>query len=275
MGSTVAQTKTFRDFEIIWQDGCSNNPIDMDDVSLSIYHYEQADAGSVTVSNPEPYIITEGVNDLLNIGTTSPVSGFVQDEEIILDLSIVGSDLCSLDCPPNNYQVSVTSGGGTCGGSSVPVTTSSKVAIINGYNVYALSACEVASLINIEATGFTASHEDGFVVLTSNLTGEDYCLQIGVGTINPVLGITANDEYCGFDLRRIYDLGDAPMTWVSTGTYVIAGENLIDPPYLEGERYFAIYKGFEPVTGRPFFQQEDFTILKDKKCCNLTFSFLG
>ena len=266
MGSTVAQTKTFRDFEIIWQDGCSNNPTDMDDVSLSIYHYAESKSGSITVDNPEPYIITEGVNDLLNIGTVSPVSGYISDEEIIIDLGIVGSDPCSLGCPPNSYSVGI----GSCASS---MGTSSKVTIINGYSVYALSACEIAALINIEAVNFTASHKDGFLVLSCNTTGSACCLKVGVGTLNPILGITANEEFCGYDLQRVYNIEDVPMDRVATGTYAMAGENMEGPLYIEGERYFAVYKGYEPVTGKLFFQQEDFTILKDKKCNNLSFSF--
>lgn len=265
MGSTTAQLKTLRDFEIIWQDGCSNNPTDMDNVTLSIYHYEQEVAGSTTATIPEPYVITQGVNDTLVIGTVCPSSGFFSEEVITLDLGIIGQDVYSLGCPPNNFTVPL---GGVC-----DATTTSKVCIVNGYNVYALSSCELASLINISSTGFTASSEDGFLVLTSKKTGSSCALRIGEGSLNSVLGLTSNEEFYGSDLERVFDLRDKPMQWVSTGTYVLAGESLESPHYVEGERYYALYKGYEPITGKPYFQQEDFTITKENKGCGLAISF--
>lgn len=263
MGSTIAQSDAKRDFEIIWQDGCTGNTMDMDNVSISIYHYEGASSGSVTVNYPEPYIITEGINDVLGIATICPSTGYLLDEEITLDLGIIATDPHSLGCPPNDYTVPL-------GCTTTP--SNAKVSIINGYAVYALSACELASLVNMKSSGFTADSEEGFLILTTKKEGAECALKIGTQPINLVLGLNTNEEFYGNNLRRVYDLQDYPMERIASGTYVVSGESL-NINYQEGERYYVVYTGYEPVTGKPFYQQEDFTISKKLKCCGLNVSF--
>ncbi|MDB4330380.1 hypothetical protein N9948_01520 [bacterium] len=263
MSSTVSDLNIYKDFEIIWVDRPTAIPKDMDDVTLEIYHYSQAQPGQITAPLQEPYIFTETANDSVNIGSlcTSTSGGFAIDVHFTLELNLVNDQLEGLNCPANEYVV--------------PGTTE-KVAIVNGIKQYALSACELAALVNLEASGYVASSENGFLVLKSDFAGSDCCLQVGNGSWNCVLGLVEGDQYCGQDLQKNIVVGPKNMIWVATGTYVCLHVPVTNPSFVKGERYFALYRGNDPITGSPEISQEDFTVLLGGGIggSTLTFSFL-
>lgn len=257
MSATEYHVNSFKDFEIIWIDFNTHLPKDMQDVSFEIYHYQAAKAGKIIVPVKEPYILKQGLTDTLLIGIGQCCECL---EEIIVDLNLAATDLSSLGCPGNNYVV--------CG-------TNQKSAIVNGYLTVALSACELASLINHEGPEyFTASEQGGFLVLTGTLTGADTYLKVSYGTINGDLGLVPGTVYPGDDLRQVYDIVASPMVRMSTGQYVYPNVLLSQPPYSVEERYFAVYRGFDPVLLRPELLQENFTVILNKSE-EFTYSFTG
>jgi len=258
VSSTTSVTGTLRDLEIIWIDLVSRQPKDMNNVTVEVYHYLEAQAPKIVVPIREPYKITEGINDTLNIASINSASGYIIDEHVILDLNVINDNLEGLGCPPNDYVV--------CG-------TATKIAIVDGRKVYSLSACELAGLINLDASGYTASVENGYVVLTGEYVGTGWKLQVGNGTINSTLGIFEGDEYLGSDLELVFALPVSPMTWISVGRYMYPNLDLSDPPYKVGERYYVMFRGIEPITLRPEMSQEDFTIVEKEGKPGLTFSF--
>ena len=259
MSSTIAELGTLKDLEIIWVDRFTQQPKDMNNVTVEVYHYEDAAPPRIVVPIPEPYRITEGVSDTVNIASLNSASGYIGDDHITLDLNVISDNLEGLGCAPNDYVV--------CG-------TNNKVSIVNGVKVYSLSACELASLINLDVTEYTASAENGYLVITGLNSGSDWALQVGNGTFNTIVGLVEGDEYYGQDLQLILDLPPTPMNWVSTGRYVYTDLNLSDPPFTLTERYFVLYRGIEPVSLRPEISQEDFTLVnKIKSSSNLTLSF--
>jgi len=230
----------------------------MNNVTVEVYHYLDAQAPKIVVPIQEPYKITEGINDTLNIASINSASGYIVDEHVILDLNVINDNLEGLGCPPNDYVV--------CG-------TATKVAIVDGRKVYSLSACELAGLINLDASGYSASVENGYLVLTGEHTGSGWKLQVGNGTINSTLGIFEGDEYSGSDLGLFFDLPISPMTWISVGRYMYPNLALLDPPFKVGERYYVMFRGIEPITLRPEIAQEDFTVVEKEGKPGLTFSF--
>ena len=258
--STLTELGTFKDFEVIWVDRFTHQPKDMENVTVEIYHYSEAKPAQIVVPNREPYFFTEGINDTVNIGSLIPASGYLVDKDFVLELSLIATDLTNLGCPPNDFVV--------CG-------TNNKVSIVNGRKVFALSACELASLINLEASGYSASTQDGYLVLTHDFIGSGTVLQVGAGTFNGVVGLLYGEEYYGSDMSYIYDLNPVTMQWVSTGRYVCTAVPIIDPPYKIGERYFVMYRSIEPVLQKPEIHQEDFTVIsKLTPPRNLFFSFI-
>lgn len=259
MSSTTSVIGTKRDLEIIWIDFVSRQPKDMNNVTVEVYHYLDAQAPKIVVPIQEPYRITEGINDTLNIASMNSSSGYIVDEHITLDLNVINSNLADLGCPPNDYVV--------CG-------TATKVAIVDNRKVYSLSACELAGLINLDATGYTASVENGYLVLTGDTKGAGWALQVGNGTINSTLGLHIGDEVYGNNLSLVFDLESSPMTWVSTGRYMYPSLNLLDPPFKVGERYYVMFRAIEPITLRPEIAQEDFTVVEKQGNPGLTYSFI-
>lgn len=259
MSSTTSVIGTKRDLEIIWIDMITRQPKDMNNVTVEVYHYLDAQAPKIKVPIQEPYKITEGINDTVNIASINSASGYIADKHITLDLNVINSDLGGLGCPPNDYVV--------CG-------TSSKVAIVDGRKVFSLSACELAGLINLDASGYSATVEDGYLVLTGNFAGNGWALQVGNGTINSTLGIFIGDEVYGNSLQLVYDLASSPMTWVSTGIYMYPSVNIVDPPFKVGERYYVMFRAVEPVTLRPEIAQEDFTVVEKQGSLGLTYTFI-
>ena len=257
----INEVGTLKDFEVIWVDRTTHQPKDMNDVTLEIYHYEDAKAGQLISTLPEPYLITEGLNDLINVGTAVPASGYYIDSDFTLQLNYIVTNLPDFHCPPNDYVV--------CG-------TGNKVSIVNGAKVYALSACELAGVINLDASGFTATAENGFVVLRSNFEGSGTYIEMGNGTINGVLGIPYGTTSYGADTQLVYNMLPQPTTRISTGRYVYTNVNLIPPDYLVGERYFVLFKGVDPITFLTEMYEEDFTMVKKLgECCiDLNYSFI-
>ena len=51
MSSTIAEVGSFRDFEIIWVDRFTQQPKDMNNVTLEIYHYEESLPSTLVASN--------------------------------------------------------------------------------------------------------------------------------------------------------------------------------------------------------------------------------
>jgi len=258
VASTISTLGSIRDLEIIWVDLYTRQPKDMNNVTVEVYHYLEAAAPELTATIKEPYQITEGINDTVNIAVLNSTTGDIIDKHVTLDLNVINDNLDGLGCAPNDYVV--------CG-------TSSKVSIVDGRKVYSLSACELAGLINLDASGYTASAENGYVVITGDYTGSVWKLQVGNGTINSTLGIFENDEYYGNDLELVYDLAASPMSWVDTGRYVYPGLSLSDPPFKIGERYYVLFRAVEPITLRPEISQEDFTVVANSSSSGLTFSF--
>jgi len=246
VSSTISEVGIYKDFEIIWLDKWTRQPKDMNNVTVEIYHYEEAKPGEITVPNPEPYIFDEGINDTVNIGSLCPTSGYIVDEHFTIQLNLIVTQLDGLGCPPNDYVV---------------CETNNKVAIVNGRKKYALSACELAALINLNASGYTASAENGFLVLTGDLSGSDCYLKVGNGTFNQVVGLVEGDEYYGSYIALVHDMTAQNMTRISTGRYAYTNVHLEVPPYVVGERYFALYRGVEPVTDNPEIHEEDFTLV--------------
>jgi hypothetical protein len=231
----------------------------MNDVTLEIYHYDGPFAPEITVPLQEPYIFTETFNDTVNIGSVCPSQNIYIDVHITLDLNLINTQLEGLGCPPNDFVV--------------PGTTD-KVAIVNGHKKYALSACELAALINLEASGYAGSSEDGFLVMTGDYIGSDCYLQVGNGTFNCIVDLIEGDQYFGQDCERKLVVGPKDMEWVTTGTYVCCKVPITDPPFIGGERYYVMYRAVDPITGHPEISNEDFTVLKGKGGSNLTFSFI-
>lgn len=258
MPSTVVELLTLRDFEVIWTDPITNIPKEMVDVSMEIYHYEGPTAPKIKVPLSEPYIFTETINDTVNIGAVKPSESVLIDVHITLELNLIENSLDSLLCPPNNFVVPFTH---------------HKVSIVNGYKKYALSACELAALINLQASGYVASSEDGFLVLEGDYYGSDSRLQIGNGTFNSTVGLVLNSQYFGQDLGKHIDLFVNPMEKIETGTYVVSSVNIIEPVFSPGERYFVVYRGKDANSNIEEMRKEDFTVLNPSPS-GITTSFL-
>ena len=258
--STEYNINTYKDFEIMWIDRSTGLLKDMNNVTFEIYHYQGDKPPQIIVPNKEPYIITENFTDTVDIGSVDPSRGVLIDVDVSLDLNIIASNLSSLGCPPNDYVV--------CG-------TNQKVAIINGYKVASLSACELASLINLGgASGYTASCKDGFLVLTGDYSGSTAYLQIGSGSFNSVVGLHLGDQYFGTSTMLVYDITPQPMIRVSLGRYVYTNVLLSIPPYSLEERYFAVYRGTDPVTLIPEIYQENFVMVNEEKELDFSYSFM-
>jgi len=261
VSTTITEVGTFKDFEVIWIDRFTRQPKDMDNVTFEMYHYEASSAGEITSTIQEPYMVTEGLNDTLNIMSVCPASGYFVDSYITLQLNLICDNLDALGCPPNNFTV--------CG-------TTEKVSIVNGNKVYALSACELATIINLDASGFTAVVEEGFIVIKSDLTGSDCYIEVGTGTLNGVIGLTAGDTAYGNDTMLEFDITAQPAIRISTGRYIYPNVGLSQPPFTVGERYYAMFRGTEPVTLVEEFYQEDFNLVCSicNNGNNLTYSFI-
>ena len=259
MSSTVSDLNIYKDFEVIWVDKSTGQPKDMDNVTLEIYNYEEAQSPKIVSSIQEPYIITDSFNSTITVTVVNPSDSVFITTEIPLQLNIIATQLEQLECPPNQYVV--------------PGATT-KIAIVNGMTKYALSACELAALINLDASGFVTSDKDGFLVLTSDYSGSDSFIQLENGTLNCIIGVGAELPEYGTDLQKNTVFGPEDMIRMSEGTYVMAAVPIFDPPFKVGERYYSFYRSNDPITSNPEISQEDFTILKEKNSSNLTFSFL-
>ena len=255
--SYSVQVGTVRDFEIIWIDRHTQIFRDLNNVTVEFYHYECAKYAEIKTTRHEPYIITEDCNDTINVGVIW-ASG-IADKHFQLQLDIIDTQLESLGCPPNDFTVP---------------GTNTKVAIIYGKKYYALSACELASIINLDAEGYTAYASGGYVVIRSNYIGSTSYIEIGNGTINCVLCVSIGTRAYGSDVAMIYDIPATPMIHYSLGRYVYPCINISYPPFQVGERYYVMFKGLDPLDGSPENSQEDFTVVDYNTNCGLITSFI-
>lgn len=258
MFTTVAELDTLKDFEVVWIDSNSQSPKDMDISFIEIYHYEEKKNPQIISQIKEPYIFTETINDQVNIGSIDLSTSSYIDVHFELELNLINSNLEDLECPPNNFVVP---------------GTNQKVSIVNGFKKYALSACELAALVNLNASGYTASAKDGFLVLTGEFIGENSSLQVGDATWNQTLGFNEGDIFKGFDELKVIDFPQTEMKRIALGTYIYLGFSLKDNNFLEGERYYVKYTAKDPISEVFEYKTENFTILKRSEK-NLNYSFL-
>jgi len=255
--STITQLGVKKDFEIIWVDRFTQKPRDLENVTFELYHYDEESAAELMVPQQEPYIITEDFTDTVNIGVFDG-SGWI-DKHFTLQLDIVATQLESMGCPPNDYTVPCTG---------------SKISMQDGQKVYALSACELATLINLDASGYTAYAQSGFLVLKSETIGATTFIEVGNGTFNVPMGLTIGTRAYGTDTQLIQDINPIPMLHVDTGRYVYAGVDIVPPIFTIGERYYVLYKGYDPSDGSDEVSSEDFMVVDYITRPGLIYSFI-
>lgn len=202
------------DFEMVWKS--NHDFIDMYNPTVEIYHYEQAEGAKVTSTVQEPFIITQDIDDTLSLA--------INNSPYLLKI-----DLDSIS-NMTNLEPYV-----------VPNTTE-KIAIVNGFKRFALSAQELATLINLSSLGFTASSHGGFLVLETNSKGISNSILMEHTLFNSIVGLDETIHY-GQDLRTVYDLSPMSMARVAKGTYVVPSISIIEP-FKVDERYFVIYKAY-------------------------------
>jgi hypothetical protein len=260
LSCSPADSILFKDFEVLWIDEATGSAKDMQDVTLEIYHYEGSEKPTITSPFKEPYIFTETINDQVNIGSILPNENIYIDVHYQLELNLINTNLSDLECPPNNFVVP---------------GTNKKVALVNGFKKYALSACELAALVNLKASGYTACSENGFIVLKSNYEGSEAYLQVGDATWNQTLGLVEGTQFFGQDISKIYDLSATQMSRVSTGNYVFTNFLIRSPPFEKNKRYFVLYKGKDLLTGITEVRQENFLIYDKSKSTGINYSLLS
>jgi len=187
------------------------------------------------------------------VASYSPSASAWVETEFPLQLNIIVSQLSNINCPPNSFVVPYTN---------------EKYSIQNNHTVFALSACEVVQLINLNASGYVATSENGYVVLTSTDVGSYSSLLIGNGSINSILGFSEGTWTYGNEKRLVYDLTPTSAAHISQGRYIWT-EHLDAPKYSIGERYYILFKGLETNTLFPEIHEEDFTLI-NKLPKNLT-----
>lgn len=257
---TLAELGTTKDVEVIWLDPTTHLPREMSSCIIEIYHYDSALPGIISSLNQEPYFITEGINDTLEIGSIYPENNCYIDSNFTLQLNLICDNLDQFPCKPNEYIVP---------------DTNLKVAIINSRKVFALSACELSTLINLNASGYSASDVDGFVVLRGDYSAETAYLKVGSGNINPLFNIVEGDEFYGSNLKITHILEPVEMTKMQTGIYVYPEIKIQEPNFIAGERYFILVKAYDALTGRLEIYQEDWSVINKlpKEKNTLTYSF--
>lgn len=260
MSCSPSDSTLFKDFEVLWINEDTGYPKDMSGVTLEIYHYESSKKASITSVFKEPYIFTETINDQVNIGSVLPSENVYIDVHFELELNLINTNLEDLECPPNNFVVP---------------GTNQKVAIVNGYKKYALSACELAALVNINASGYTACAENGFITLKSDYDGSESYLQVGDATWNQTLGLVEGSQFFGQDLIKVYDLEPTPMFRVNVGNYVYTNFEISSPPFEKNKRYFVLYRGVDLVSDISEFRQENFIIYDKSKKTGISYSILS
>lgn len=257
MISTVEINKSV-DFEVNWED-VSSQPLDMDDVTFELYHYNPSSSAEIISTAKEPFIIAEMTSDSLGVSTLN-ISGtgtIAITSTITLELNIIVDQLEGLGCPPNDFVVP---------------NTNNKVSIIGGQKVFALSACELASLINLQASGYYAESREGFLVLKTATSGALTQITLDFGTINPTLGLSEGTSAVGSDLAVVSDIAPTLMTRISTGKYVYPNVLLSDTAFSPDKRYYVNYKAVHPISLLAYTQEEDFIIIKSNMP-KYTFSF--
>lgn len=260
MSCNPSDSILFKDFEVLWINEDTGSPKDMSGVTIEIYHYESSKKAKIISSFKEPYIFTETVNDQVNIGSILPSEDIYIDAHFQLELNLINSNLEDLECPPNNFVVP---------------GTNQKVAIVNGYKKYALSACELAALVNISATGYIACSENGFITLISDYDGSESYLQVGDATWNQTLGLVEGQQFFGQDLLKVYDLEPTAMFRVNVGNYVYTNFEISSPPFEKNKRYFVLYRGVDLITDITELKQENFIIYDKSKKTGLNYSILS
>lgn len=248
------------DFEVNWEDN-SSQPMDMNDVTFELYHYNPAISAEIISTTQEPFIVAELISDTLGISALN-VSGtgvILTTTLITLELNIIVDQLEDLCCPPNEFVVP---------------GTNNKVSIIGGRKVFALSACELASLINLQASGYYAEDREGFLVLKTVTTGSQTQITLDYGTLNPIIGLSEGTTATGLDIDVITDISPTPMAHISTGKYVYSNLILSEHHYLPDKRYYVAYKATNPSTLIEYIKEEDFILVKSNKP-KFSYSFVG
>jgi len=227
----------------------------MSNPTFQLYHYESPKPAELISSNKEPYIVTEQSSDIIEV-TTLDQEGTIHTR-FALELNLVVEQLEYFGCPSNDFIV--------------PNTTE-KVSIVNGRKVFALSACELATLINLQASGYIAENREGFLVLKTVSTGAVTQITLNSGTIDPVLGLSSGSTDTGANLEMIIDVSPSPMNKISTGKYLYPNLILSDSLYSSDKRYYVNYKAVDPDTSLEKIKEEDFIIIKQVKP-KLNYSF--
>lgn len=246
------------DFEVTWEDS-SSQLMDMSNVTFELYHYSQSSSAELLSANKEPYIISELLTDRLEVlsinvfgASSTSTLGFVE-----LDLNIIVDQLPGLECPPNEFVVP---------------NTNSKISIIGGRKVFALSAAELAALINLSADGFFAEDRNGYLVLKTETTGANTQITMNVCTISNVLGIDPSTTSQGSDTHIVFDVPSTTMEYISLGKYTFLGLSLSEPHFQVDKRYYVAYRATNPNTLLSYTKEEDFTLVKPKNS-KLSYSF--
>jgi hypothetical protein len=90
------------------------------------------------------------------------------------------------------------------------------------------TAAQVATLINLTATGFTAADDGaGAVELTTTGVGDDVSIVIGNGTANAVLGFTAEQEEVGANTPVATVAADLTAALGPAITAAVSGSNVV------------------------------------------------
>lgn len=246
------------DFEVIWADSFGQAQ-DMNNVTFELYHYLPPSSAELVSVNKEPYIISEAVSDTLGVTTlnTSGTGSILTTSFITLELNIIVDQLEALGCPPNDFVVP---------------NTNNKVSIVGGRKVFALSSCELAALINLQASGYFAECRSGFLVLKTNTVGSQTQIILDYGTLNPILGLSEGTTTQGTDLFVAQDIAPSPMDRVSAGKYVYSNLKFSDTLFSPDKRYYVNYKAIDPNTFIEQNKEEDFILVKPYKY-QLNFSF--
>jgi len=248
------------DLEAVWLDA-NLQPLNVTETTFEIYHYDPKLPAEIKATLHEPYIITQTISDTLGITSVNDygVSGMVSiTSAITLELDLTVDQLAGLGCPPNDYVIP---------------GTNSKVSIVSGNTMYALSAWELAALINLQASGYYAvSDDNGFLVLKTDTLGHYTNITIDYGTLNPIIGLPEGVSATGKEVALIFNQQPTEMVQMAIGKFVYPDLYLSSTTYESFKRYYIVYRTTDPNIGLEITKEEDFVLVESIKP-KLNFSF--